>query len=362
MSHPGQSGAAAEDVEDGTGSASASAPADAGSAPPDATAIHQLTLSEGDTLRTPSFATGALQQPPSNHHSNEDSLRLSSFTGFAADSVATLSTGGALADLAVAAAASQDGYQPKTVQQLKQLRHLHTQQTEQQRGRSAPAVPTALLNELAQSLHQSDSMASACSAGSDMSGRSDGEAPSGSPLVRPKAIRAAARQNSAPHATASFPGSWQLPPGSTVASSAAAKPAAGGAPPLRSAASAPDQLMLSPRGLSPGPPSGRTSPRQRSPTRISTGAGAGAFAAVDRKGAASAPLIARSSSVSSGEVCTLMAVAAQSEMPSGLGGGLSRLSRGRSISPQFGAGDVSRRSPVAGISPTSLQMPIFASR
>lgn len=263
---------------------------------------------EADTLRTDSFAAFTSQQPLVGQQASGDGLRLSSFGGFAAGSVSTLSTGGALANLATAVLA-QDGGHAKTVQQLKHLRHMHSQQGDQRspRGNSPSAASTAPV-DVPPPPHtlkrRSDSMLSPRSAGSDVSGRSDVDPASSSPLVRPKAIRANARQSSAsaPHASSSLPGQWQpSAPSSHAASSAATTRSAGPPPPLRSATSAPDQLQLSPRGL----PSERSSPREQSLTGgVAQGGGGGSCngAPVDRKATASAPIIARSSSVSSGEV------------------------------------------------------------
>jgi hypothetical protein len=62
------------------------------------------------------------------------------------------------------------------------------------------------------------------------------------------------------------------------------------------------------------------------------------------------------------QVCNLTAAAALSDVPSGLGGGLSRLIRGRSNSPQFGTADAAFRAVIATAGPAALQIPSFASR
>lgn len=287
---------------------------DAASAMPATTAGHLPTSQEAGTLRADSYAAFTSQQPPIAPQSHGNDLRLSSFGGFASGSVATLSTGGALAHLATAVLA-QDGGQTEMVQQLKQMRHMHSQQDEQRspHGSSALAASTALLNLPSPPLNvqrPSNSVASARSAASDVSGRSDGEPASSSPPVRPKALRPAARQNAAAHATSSLPGQWPpCAPGSTGASPVAT-PKSAGQSPLRSAASAPDQLQLSPGGLH----SGQASPHQQSLTGGTAtphggGSCSGAFTPVDRKATASAPIIVRSSSVSSGEVRCSLSVA-----------------------------------------------------
>jgi hypothetical protein len=280
---------------------------DAAPAMPATTAGHLPTSQEAGSLRADSYAAFTSQQPLIAPQSHGNDLRLSSFGGFASGSVATLSTGGALAHLATAVLA-QDGGQAEMVQQLKQMRQLHSQQDEQRspRGSSAHVAGAAPLSAPPPPLHvqrPSDSMASARSAASDVSGRSDGEPASSSPPVRPKALRPAARQASGPRASSSLPGQW--PPGApgSTGASPAATPKSAGQSPLRSAASAPDHLQLSPGG----PHSGQASPHQQSLTGGTAtphggGSCSGAFTPVDRKATASAPIIVRSSSVSSGEV------------------------------------------------------------
>ena len=283
---------------------------DAAAAMPATTAGHSPTSQEAGTLRADSFAAFTSQQPPVSSQSHETDLRLSSFGGFASGSVATLSTGGALAHLATAVLA-QDGGQAEMVQQLKQMRQLHSQQDEQRspHGSSVHAAGTAPVKVLPPPLHVQRPSDSARSAASDVSGRSDGEPASSSPPVRPKAIRAAARQTSGPRASSSLPGQWPACAPGSAGASPAATPKSAGPSPLRSAASAPDQLQLSPRGLH----SGQASPHQQSLTGGTTphggGSCSGAFTPVDRKATASAPIIVRSSSVSSGEVRYSLSVA-----------------------------------------------------